>query len=337
MAARRGESTTVMRADRRRAQTARGRTVVLLLAAILLAALLAACGATAAPLTGHWVKKASMTEERSWIGMAAVGGKIYAVGGMVGQLGKRLDSGEVYDPKADAWQPIAHMPTARSSAGLAAVGPNLYVIGGYAQSGTTDAVEIFDTQTGAWRTAGQPLPTKRFDMAIVAIGPLIYTIGGFDNQAMNTVEVYDTQSGHWSSLPPVPTARYAFQAVAVDGKIWAMGGRNNDGATDVIEVYDPAKQVWTRSGYKLVEPLAGYGAVLAPGRLHIAKYDKHWAMDLKSGRWAVLPAMPTSRHGLQLAYVDGVVYAVGGCTPGEGNLFDVARNEAFITDSAPAP
>ncbi len=333
MAARRDETAIAMGASRCCGHAGPLR----LAAALLLASLLAACGATAAPLTGHWVKRAGMAEERSWIGMAAVGGKIYAVGGMVGQLGRRLDSGEVYDPQTDVWRPIARMPTARSSTGLAAVGPNLYVIGGYAQTGTTNVVETYDTQTDTWRTSDQPLPTKRFDMAITVIGPLIYTIGGYDNNAVNTVEAYDTQTRRWSALPPMPTPRYAFQAVVVDGKLWAMGGRNNDGATDVIEVYDPARQAWTRSGYKLAEPLAGFGAVLAPERLHVAKYDKHWAMDLKTGRWTILPAMPTSRHGLQLAYIDGVVYAVGGCTPGEGNLFDVARNEAFITDSAPAP
>lgn len=278
-----------------------------------------------------------MNEDRSWIGMAAVAGKIYAIGGMVGQLGNRLASSEVYDPGRNEWRPIARMPTARSSTGTAAVGDNVYVIGGYAESGTTDVVEIYDTRADAWRVNDMPLPTKRFDMAIAAMGPLIYTAGGYDAGAMNTVEVLDTQTGRWASLPPLPTPRYAFQAVVVDGKLWAMGGRNDTGATDVIEVYDPAKQVWTRGSAKLPEPLAGYGAVLVSGRLHIAKYDKHWALDLKGGRWSVLPPMLTSRHGLQLAVVDGFVYAVGGCATGDGNLYDVARNEAFIVDSTPVP
>ena len=45
--------------------------------------------------------------------------------------------------------------------------------------------------------------------------------------------------------------------------------------------------------------------------------------------------MLTSRHGLQLAYIDHVLYAVGGCATGEGDLFDVAKNEAYVT-STPA-
>jgi hypothetical protein len=291
--------------------------------------LLAACAPAASMPTGKWVKRASMEEERSWIGMGVVGGKIYAVGGMVGQQGRRLNSGEVYDPQADHWQPIAPMPTARSSAGLAAVGGKLYVIGGYPQSGTSDVVEVYDPVTNSWRAGLTPMPTKRFDMAIAAVGPLIYTFGGYDAGSMAVVEVYDTTRDVWESLPPLPTQRYAFQAVVVDGRIWAMGGRNDLGATNVVEVYDPAKRQWTRGG-SLPEPLAGFGAVVAGTRLHISKYDKHWAMELPSGRWQKLAPMLTSRHGLQLAHIDGVVYAVGGCTPGEGNLFDVARNEAFV-------
>jgi len=268
--------------------------------------------------------------------MAAVAGKIYSIGGMVGQMGNRLASGEVYDPARNEWKPIARMPTARSSTGTAAVGDQIYVIGGYAESGTTDVVEVYDTRADAWR-AGAPLPTKRFDAAIAVVGPWIYVIGGYDARSVTTVEALDTQTGRWQAVPPLPTPRYAFQAVVVDGKIWAMGGRNDGGATEVIEVFDPAKQTWTRASAKLPEAIAGFGAVAVPGRVHVAKYDKHWALDVKTNRWQTLAPMLTSRHGLQLAYIDGIVYAVGGCATGDGNLYDVARTEAFIVDSAPAP
>jgi hypothetical protein len=68
---------------------------------------------------------------------------------------------------------------------------------------------------------------------------------------------------------------------------------------------------------------------MAEGKVHLAKYDKHYQYDFATRRWSKLPAMPTSRHGLQLAYINGWLYAVGGCAQGEGNLFDVAKNEAY--------
>ncbi len=291
---------------------------------------LTACSTVQPAPVGRWQHRASMQVERSWIGMASVGGKIYAIGGMTGPLGQRLNLNEVYDAQANEWTYLAPMPTARSSAGAIAVGTQIYVIGGFPETGVTTAVEVFDTQKNEWHTGLAPLPTKRFDMGIATIGGTIYLMGGYDQGEMNVVEAYDTTTNRWSTLPPMPTVRYALQAVVVDGKIWAMGGRNAQGPTDVIEVYDPATQQWTRGG-KLLEPLAGFGAAVGAGQVHIAKYDKHFAYDLKRGEWLRLPPMLTSRHGLQLAYIDGVLYAVGGCMPGEGNLFDVARNEAYIT------
>lgn len=272
-----------------------------------------------------------MDEERSWIGMASVGGKIYAIGGMTGPQGHRLDLNEVYDPRTNAWHYVAPMPTARSSPGTVAVGDQIFAIGGFPASGATTIVEAYDTRTDVWRTGLAPLPTKRFDMATAVIGSVVYTIGGYGDKEVSIVEAYDTAANRWFALPPLPTARYAFQAVVVGGKIWAMGGRNADGPTDVIEIFDPATQQWTRGDLQLPEPLAAFGAIVGGGQLHVAKYDKHFALDLQTNQWLRLPPMLTSRHGLQLATIDSIVYAVGGCMPGDGALFDVAKNEAYIT------
>ena len=312
----------------------RAARVTFLAALVYLLVLACSPGATPLPI-GHWERRASMQEERSWIGMASVAGKIYAIGGMTGDLGDRLASTEVYDPQANRWHYVKPMPTARSSPGAVAVHDLIYVMGGYPQSGTTTVVEAYDAQTDTWRTGLAPMPTKRFDLAAVAVGDTIYTMGGYDDRETSSVEAYDTRQDRWSKLPPMPTARYALQAVLVDGSLWAMGGHNEQGVTDVIEVFDPLTQRWSRSDVKLPEPLAGFGAVVGDGVLHIAKYDKHYALDLKTKQWSTLPPMLTSRHGLQLAYIDHVLYAVGGCATGEGDLFDVAKNEAYVT-STPA-
>ncbi|MBI3732637.1 MAG: hypothetical protein HY259_04155 [Chloroflexi bacterium] len=302
---------------------------------VLCVAVLTACGSNPPPPTatpppvGQWLRKASMQEERSWIGMASVEGKIYAIGGMTGSLGRRLDLTEVYDPQKNTWTYLRPMPTARSSVGVVAVGTRIYAIGGFPETGVTTAVEVFDTERNQWRTGLAPMPTKRFDLTLSAIGNTIYAIGGYDLREMNIVEAYDTVGDRWSSLPPLPTARYALQSLVVNGKIWAMGGRNADGPTDMIEVFDPATRQWSPGG-KLPTPLAGFGAALADDGLHIVKYDLHYRYNFQSGLWSKLPAMLTSRHGLQLTYIDGLLFAVGGCMPGDGTLFDVAKNEAFV-------
>jgi hypothetical protein len=306
-----------------------------LLASLCLLAGLTACGAGAPPAAaGRWVHRTSMEAERSWIGMAGVGGKLYAIGGMIGALGERLDSNEVYDPRANDWHYLAPMPTARSSPGTVAVGSQIYVLGGYPATGVTTVVEAYDTVRDVWRTGLAPMPTKRFDLAALALDQLIYTIGGYDTGPMNVVEAYDPARDRWQKLPPMPTARYALQAVAVDGKIWAMGGHTVEGSTDIVEVFDPATQRWS-AGERLPGPMAGFGAAMADGKLHIAKFDGHFALDLATGKWSSLPPMLTARQGLQLAYIDQNLYAVGGCMSGDGNLFDVAKNEVYLSNERP--
>lgn len=293
---------------------------------------LTACASAATPTpVGEWIQRANMRIERSWIGMASVAGKIYGLGGMTGSDGRRLDLTEMYDPAKNEWTLKASMPTARSSPGTAVVGDLIYVMGGYPEDGVTDVVEVYDTVNDRWTTGALSMPTKRFDLSAVAIGNSIYTIGGYNGGPINAFEAYDVTTTTWSKLPPMPTARYALQAVVIDDRIWAIGGRTNDDATAVIEIFDPKTKTWSTASTQVPEPLAGFGAAMADGILHVVKYDKHFAYDPQTNKWQThLTPMPTSRHGLQLAYIGGLLYAVGGCMPDGNNLFDVARNEAFI-------
>ncbi|MBI5302522.1 MAG: hypothetical protein HY868_10315 [Chloroflexi bacterium] len=276
-----------------------------------------------------WLTRASLREPRSWFGTATVAGKIYALGGMVGADGARRDTNEVFDPRANAWSTLAPMPSARASLAVVAVGDTIYALGGYLENGTTNRVEAFDTTTGRWR-ALPPMPTPRFDLSANVIGETIYALGGFDDAVMNVVEAYETTTQQWRALPPMLRARYAFSSLVLDGKLYAFGGRGERDALDTIEVFDPQTQTWSILNTKIPEPIAGFGTVYAEGWVHVLKYDKHFAYNLQTHAWRTdLPPMPTSRHGLKADYIDGVIYTVGGCSTGDGNLFDVARNEAF--------
>ena len=62
-----------------------------------------------------------MSEGRATLGVANLGGKLYAVGGFSG-TGEILDLCEVYDPRADTWttgQPLKHK---RRDLGVASFG-----------------------------------------------------------------------------------------------------------------------------------------------------------------------------------------------------------------------
>ncbi len=302
---------------------------------LLLVTAVALFGCNAFPMSasGHWVKRKSMQEQRSWIGIAGVGGQIYAIGGMVGADGLKLDSNERYDPRTDSWKYLAAMPTPRSSLAVVPVGNTIYAIGGYGVDGPTDRVEAFDIAADRWITDFPPMPTKRYDLTAVALDNIIYAIGGNSQTDLNTVEAFDTVTKQWTRLAPLITSRYALQSIAINGLVYALGGRSNGILTDVVEVFNPKTQAWSFAT-RMPEGMSGFGLAMADGILHVVKFDKHFAYDLRSNRWQNnLPPMPTSRQGLQLATIDGVIYALGGCSEGAGNLFDVARNEAFILDA----
>ena len=64
------------------------------------------------PIDNSWNPIAPMDIARQGLGVAALGGKLYAVGGQGG--GSYLNSAEVYDPIDNSWNPIASMNVART-------------------------------------------------------------------------------------------------------------------------------------------------------------------------------------------------------------------------------
>jgi N-acetylneuraminic acid mutarotase len=68
-----------------------------------------------------WTAVAAMGSKRSGVGVAVVGGMLYAIGGYDGS--SFLSSVERYDPGQDAWTAVAAMGSKRFGVGVAVVGP----------------------------------------------------------------------------------------------------------------------------------------------------------------------------------------------------------------------
>src|SRR5690242_12352753 len=83
-------------------------------------------GLHASPSAG-WATRTPMGFARSALGVASLGGKIYAVGGWNNGV---LSTLEIYDPSLNSWTTGAPMPTARSGLGFVALNGLLYAIGG---------------------------------------------------------------------------------------------------------------------------------------------------------------------------------------------------------------
>ncbi len=120
------------------------------------------------PVLDGWNTGGFMNEPRSRLAMAAVGGKLYAVGG-VQNFGVLIDrapdssvNNEEYDPGGGAWATKANMPTPRTWLGAAAgndgVLDRVYAVGGFTGLQYTDVNVAY----------GQPNNTARVSWTFVA-------------------------------------------------------------------------------------------------------------------------------------------------------------------------
>src|SRR5438445_9043007 len=166
-------------------------------------------GAQAQTPSGTWTQKASMPAVRGEVAAAAVGDKLFAVGGNL--AGKALPRNEQYDPAADRWQARAPLPQARDHLGVAALNGKIYTCGGFTSSvhqGAGDVVFEYDPSADSWRTLA-PMKAPRAAVGVAVLDGKIHVIGGrgLDVVTVATHEVYDPATGTWSEAAPLPKAR----------------------------------------------------------------------------------------------------------------------------------
>ena len=132
--------------------------------------------------TGQWTNISSMSECRKYPdpGPAAIGGKIYAVGGC--DSTSRHSSVEYYDPSTDQWIRLSPMLSCRSGLGLAVLDGFLYAVGGYDGSTYLSSAERYDPLSDEWTMA------PNMFMSRDCIGATVVTLQYHNTQtAVNTV------------------------------------------------------------------------------------------------------------------------------------------------------
>jgi N-acetylneuraminic acid mutarotase len=146
--------------------------------------------------TSTWRTRRPMPTARNHLLVAAVNGKIYAIGGRLGAafigLASDTDVVEEYDPAIDLWQIKARMPTARSALAGGVHGGRIYVAGGEMQdtqkSATFRAFEGYDPATNSW-TVLPGMPVSRHGMAGGVTGDQLHLVSGDVQSAGSGLEV----------------------------------------------------------------------------------------------------------------------------------------------------
>jgi len=218
-----------------------------------------------------WTSKAPMQVARSDLGVAAVNGKIYAIGGNTENghvpntsendykaLGWIVATNEEYDPATDTWTFKKPMPTPRCNFGIAVYQNKIYCIGGITnrigdEISFTGVNDVYDPATDTWETK-TPMPNATSAQANVVDGK-IYLIGGGSNGTLN--QAYDPATDSWTIKEPMPVAigidnpppntLSTLVSALVDDKIYMMSFSVTLSLNwkAKIEIYNPTNDTWS--------------------------------------------------------------------------------------------
>jgi hypothetical protein len=296
-------------------------------------------GATADENT--WETKAPMSQPRAGLGVVAVDGKIYAIGGAstppyLNQADNLLNINEQYDPATNTWTVKPSMPTPRAYFAIAAYQNKIYCIGGvvgseklfdgfltrslFVYSGIT---EVYDTISETWETrASMPTDkgTARFQANVV--DGKIYAIGA------TFTYFYDIATDLWTQKTPVPEELYSYNwfvaSAVIADQIFVTGEFETsflDCRDQRLFIYNTLNDSWSESARGTFGQGNGIGVTVgfrAPvsvyvlGRTNLAYDPINQAYDPETGNWTSAMPNPIDQRDFGCVVLNDVLYIIGG-------------------------
>jgi N-acetylneuraminic acid mutarotase len=136
---------------------------------------------------------------REHLGVTALGGRVYAVGGRSAGFDTNLDVVESYRPGDGSWSRLPSVPGRRGGTGLAAGRGQLVSVGGEAPGGTIAEVYSYDVGDRRWRRLPD-LTAPRHGLGVEFLGGRIYALAGGPEPGLSV-------SGANESLALPPSSR----------------------------------------------------------------------------------------------------------------------------------
>lgn len=117
---------------------------------------------------------ATLPQPRRAFGCAALGDKVYLVGGMRESF-KTIEACDVFDLKSRTWMTIPSPRRPRISPEMVAIDGCLYLVGGsspdaHGEIAPNESIEVFDPATGAWTELMNKLPLPARQLRALAAG-----------------------------------------------------------------------------------------------------------------------------------------------------------------------
>jgi hypothetical protein len=249
------------------------------------------------------------------------GPQLVVAGGLAGPFGRTVTDVDILDARSGRWRRGPALPEPRHHAAAASLAGAVYVSGGSRRTTRwRPERNLWVLQPGSDSWDRLPdMPEGRMAHAMVAVGGRLYVIGG--RGRTSRVLIYDPATG-WRAGAAMPGPRDHLAAVAAGDRIYAIGGRAR-GVLRRVDVYDTVTDAWA-PGPALPEATSGMAAgLLRDGRIHVVAgedpgivgggvLDRHFVLDLASGRWDRGPRPLLPVHGAAAGEVGGILVVAGG-------------------------
>ncbi|XP_024871271.1 kelch-like protein 5 [Temnothorax curvispinosus] len=193
-----------------------------------------------------WSTLPSMNVRRCGLGVAVLGGLLYAVGGFDVDSRCFFNAVERWDPGTGHWSSICPMSIQRTEVGVAVLNDKLYAVGGRDISSCLNTVECYDPHTNKW-TPCAPMSKRRGDVGVGVVNGCLYALGGYDAPANNAsicVERYDPKTDTWTVVAPMSVPRSKVGVCVLGDRLMAVGGFDGRQYLTLVEAYDPHLNEW---------------------------------------------------------------------------------------------
>jgi len=114
---------------------------------------------------------------REHLGVAALGGLVYAVAGRTGGIDTNLDIVDSFDPRSGRWRALPRIPEKRGGTAAAAVAGRIVSVGGEQPGGTISSVFAYSPKTRRWSRLPR-MRTSRHGLGLVGWRGRVYALGG---------------------------------------------------------------------------------------------------------------------------------------------------------------
>jgi hypothetical protein len=212
------------------------------------------------PASNIWMtNKASMPTARHGLGVGAVNGILFAIGG-INVTGGIVGKVEAYDPVGDTWWTNkTPMPTPRAHFSVAVVNGVIYAIGG--NNGVLVAtVEAYNPTSNQW-TNKTPMPVAGESLGVGVINGMIYVVGGnWSGGGMTNVFAYNPVTDRWTNCAPLPTGRSSLGVGVINNVLFGVGGYKGSYAVATNEAFTPFAADVTNIVVTPVNPVIGGGS-----------------------------------------------------------------------------